>query len=100
MVRITSRSMAAEHNRKAARKVEASAKTLAPVKTGRLKTSIGTKHTIGDRVITSRVGSGVRYAYVNDRRASAHIIRARRARALKFFWEREGRVFVGPLVHH
>ena len=83
----------------AARQVMNRAKVLAPVRTGRLRASIRVE---SRRTATLRskftIGSDVEYAaFVNDG-TRPHIIRPRRAQALRFVIG--GRVVFAKVVHH
>lgn len=83
----------------AARQVMNRAKVLVPVDTGRLRASIRIE---SRRTLTLRsvytIGSDVEYAkYVNDG-TRPHIIRPRRAKALRF--RVGGRIVYASVVHH
>lgn len=69
--------------------------------TGRLKRSI--KKT-GPRVLLNSVkgsvGSRLPYAASVHGGAEPHVIEAKNKPNLRFFWVREGRMFVGPRVNH
>ena len=79
-----------------AARVEASAKTLAPVRKpnennrpgGRLRASIGTRIGGTAHVVTARVGSKVKYAEPAHQGAGPHIIRPRRKQFLSFKWNK------------
>jgi hypothetical protein len=69
--------------------------------TGRLKRSL---KKVGPKVLLNAVkgsvGSRLPFAISVHEGAQAHVIEARNHANLKFFWAREGRVFVGRVVHH
>lgn len=69
--------------------------------TGRLKRSL--KKT-GPKVLLNSVkgtvGSKLSYSLAVHDGAEPHVIEARTKPNLRFFWEREGRMFVGPVVNH
>lgn len=77
-------------------RVEASAKTLAPVRQpnengrlgGRLRSSIGTRIGGTAYVVTARVGSKVKYAEPAHQGAEPHVIRPRRKQFLSFKWNK------------
>lgn len=74
------------------------AQELAPVRSGRLRRSIRSTSRLGFRGWTSRVGSDLDYAeFVHDG-TRPHLIRPRRARALRF--TAGGRVVFARLVRH
>ncbi|MEU4106323.1 HK97 gp10 family phage protein [Streptomyces tanashiensis] len=83
----------------AARQVVARAKVLAPVDTGRLRASIRVERrsTFGLRQRWT-VGSDVEYAPMVNDGTRPHIIRPRRAKALKF--KVGGRTVYAKVVHH
>ncbi|WP_410091266.1 HK97 gp10 family phage protein [Streptomyces sp. adm13(2018)] len=83
----------------AARQVVARAKVLAPVDTGRLRSSIRVERrsTFGLRQRWT-VGSDVEYAPMVNDGTRPHIIRPRRAKALKF--KVGGRTVYAKVVHH
>lgn len=80
--------------KQAGRRTTSRAKYYAPVDTGRLRGSIGefdfkvTRDSVRQKVGTTRVN----YAMAQHEGADARVIRPRRAKALRFFWERTGRV--------
>lgn len=76
------------------------AKRVAPKRTGKLSRSITMKRRVTSKWISITVGSKLQYAATQHEGARRHDIRARRVRLLKFYWEREGRWFVGPVVNH
>lgn len=85
--------------REASRQVVTRAKVLAPVRTGRLRSSIRAEapaiFSVGGRV---KVGSDLEYAgFVNDGTAP-HIIRPQRAQVLRF--NVGGRVVYAKVVNH
>jgi len=78
------------------------AKLLAPFRTGRLKARIGATHAkrTGPWRVQGEAVSRAKYsAYVHDG-TRPHIIRARRAAALHFFWPKVGREVFFRHVHH
>ncbi|MGW8357403.1 HK97 gp10 family phage protein [Streptomyces wedmorensis] len=83
----------------AARQVVARAKILAPVDTGRLRSSIRVERrsTFGLRQRWT-VGSDVEYAPMVNDGTKPHIIRPQRAKALKF--KVGGRTVFAKVVHH
>ena len=83
----------------AARQIVARAKVLAPVDTGRLRASIRVERqsTFGLRQRWT-VGSDVEYAPMVNDGTRPHIIRPRRAKALKFTVG--GRTVYARVVHH
>jgi hypothetical protein len=86
---------------KVCRQVEGGAKRLVQVKTGRLKTSIGTRISSGaSGVVTGRVGSRVRHALVAHEGARPHPIYPSKQKALRFFWERVGTQVIFAKVNH
>lgn len=83
-----------------AKRVQDVAKRIVHRKTGRLQRNIRMKRTITASWVRARVGSDLPYAAAQHDGATAHEIRAKRVRLLKFYWEREGRWFYGPRVNH
>ena len=83
----------------AARQVVARAKVLAPVDTGRLRASIRVERrsTLGLRQRWT-VGSDVEYAPMVNDGTKPHIIRPKRAKALKF--KMGGKTVYAKVVHH
>ena len=85
--------------REASRQVVARAKVLAPVRTGRLRSSIRAEQ---PRIFSLRgsvkVGSDLEYAAMVNDGTRPHIIRPRRARALRFVVG--GRVVYAKFVRH
>src|SRR5688572_28749302 len=83
-----------------AQRVRDIAKRIAPRKTGKLGRSIRMKRRVTASYVQATVGSHLSYAAAQHDGAERHYIRARRVRLLKFFWERVGRWFSGPIVDH
>jgi hypothetical protein len=76
------------------------AKRVAPLRTGRLRRDIRMRRTITAKRVSAWVGSTLPYAASQHDGSKRHDIMARRVRLLKFYWEREGRWFSGPIVNH
>lgn len=85
---------------RACRRVEAEAKRTVRVDTGRLRASIGTKMRVWKWQVRGRVGSRVSYSLVEHNGAKKHRIYPRRAKALRFYWKKVGRVVVLGGVNH
>ena len=66
------------------------AQSLAGRRSGALRNSIRSVLTLGPQGIEARIGSALPYAAVHHQGSRPHIIRARRAASLHFFWERVG----------
>lgn len=84
--------------KRVARLVEARAKVLAPVDTGRLRASIRTTRKLTARGPTYQVSTNVEYAPYVENGTRPHIIRPRRAKALAF--RVGGRLVFAQVVHH
>lgn len=104
-IRLDPRAVQAEVNRLAARdaarvarEVEARAKQLAPVQTGRLRSSIHAEPKFTFRGPTVRVSADVNYATFVENGTAPHLIRPRTAKALKF--KIGGRTVYAKVVHH
>lgn len=104
-IRLDRRAVTAELNRLAsrdvarvAREVEARAKQLAPVDTGRLRSSISARPRVTFRGPTVRVAADVNYATFVENGTKPHVIRPRRAKVLKF--KVGGRTVYARIVHH
>jgi HK97 gp10 family phage protein len=78
------------------------AKEKAPVKTGALKTSIreDADHLRGEMTVEGGVSANKPYAIFVHEGTRPHMIYARRAPALRFFWPRTQRVERFKYVHH
>lgn len=76
------------------------AKHRAPRKTGRLSNSIGSSVRVSRISVRGKVGSRVKYAATVNNGSRPHVIRARRRKALRFHWERLGRVVYFTKVNH
>jgi len=76
------------------------AKYRVPRKTGRAANSIGSSMRITRSSIKGSVGSRVNYMAPLHEGALPHIIRARRKKALAFYWEFAGRRMIRKSVHH
>lgn len=83
-----------------AQRVRDVAKRLAPRRSGELRRSIRMKRRVTARYVRATVGSNLHYAAPQHDGSERHTIAARRVPLLKFYWEREGRWFVGPRVNH
>ena len=81
-----------------ARQVEARAKQLAPVDTGRLRASITVRPSVSLRGPTVRVQADAAYATFVENGTRPHEIRPRRRRALKF--KVGGRTVFARVVQH
>ena len=69
-------------------------------RTGKLQSGTRTRQQkLGRRRVVT-FSNAVRYAHPIDLGARPHVIRARRARALRFFWPRVGRVVSFRSVNH
>lgn len=97
--------MTAELNRLAsrdvarvAREVEALAKQLAPVDTGRLRASIHSQPRVTFRGPTVTVTADVNYATYVENGTKPHLIRPRRRQVLKF--KVGGKTVYAKVVHH
>lgn len=90
--------IAARDAARVAREVEARAKQLAPVNTGRLRGSIQAQPKFTFRGPTVRVSADVNYATFVENGTAPHVIRPRNAKALKF--KIGGRVVFARVVHH
>lgn len=90
--------LAARDAARVAREVEARAKQLAPVDTGRLRGSIQAQPRFTFRGPTVRVSADVNYATFVENGTAPHVIRPRNAKALKF--KIGGRVVFARVVHH
>ena len=66
------------------------AQSLAGRRSGALRNSIRSILTLGPQGIEAHIGSALPYAAVHHEGSRPHIIRARRAASLHFFWERVG----------
>lgn len=104
-IRLDQRAVRAELNRfasrdvaRVAREVEARAKQLAPVDTGRLRASISAQPRVTFRGPTVRVTADVNYATFVENGTRPHVIRPRRAQVLKF--KVGGRTVYAKVVHH
>jgi len=84
------------------RQVVTTAQSLAPVRTARLKTAIRADavHRSGPWKIDGGVSVDVPYAAAVHEGARPHIIRARRAPVLSFFWPKVGRQVFFKSVNH
>jgi len=67
---------------------------------GALRESVTIQAITNRRADISVGGPDAPYARAVEFGASPHPIRARRARRLRFFWQKKGRMFVGPMVNH
>lgn len=76
------------------------AKERVPRKRGRLANSIGSSLSVEATKVRGRVGSRVRYAATVNDGSVAHRIRARRKKALRFYWEAAGRTVIRKSVWH
>jgi hypothetical protein len=74
------------------------AKILTPVDTGNLRASLTQVVTITGSEVVGRVGTNVNYAIFVHEGTRPHIIRAKHAGALRFFWPKVGVVTVVPKV--
>jgi len=85
-----------------AREIRHEAKFTAPVRTGRLQQSIKASRAdlIAPGHYRAEVSANTRYARYVHEGTRPHIIRARRAPALRFYWPRVGRVVFFKSVHH
>lgn len=84
--------------KRVARLIEARAKVLAPVDTGRLRNSIKTTRKLTARGPTYQVGTNVEYAPYVENGTRPHVIRPRRAQVLRF--KVNGRTVYAKVVHH
>jgi hypothetical protein len=80
------------------KQMELRAKHQVGVRTGALKRSIHTRHTIGPRGHTYWIGSELKYALLHHEGSRPHIITPSRAPELVFM--RRGRVVHTKVVHH
>lgn len=76
------------------------AKYRAPRRTGLMANSIGSSMRVSSFSIRGKVGTRVKYAAVQNDGSRPHVIRARRKKALRFYWERVGRTVVFREVSH
>lgn len=84
------------------REIVAEAKRLVPVRTGRLRDSIHANYPrqMGRWVLEARVTASAPYAKFVHEGTRPHIIRAKRAQALRFYWPVAGRVVFFKSVNH
>jgi len=97
-VRVTVSRLASRDVARVAREVEARAKQLAPVDTGRLRSSITVRPSLSLRGPSVRVSADVSYATYVENGTRPHEIRPRRRKALKF--KVGGRTVFATVVHH
>ncbi len=76
------------------------AKFRVPRKTGRLANSIGSSIRESPNRVKGEAGTRVKYGLVVHDGAKAHTIKPRRAKALRFYWERVGGVVILKSVRH
>lgn len=94
----STKGMVADHLRKVSKRLVRLAKAQVGVDTGMLKRSINYSIVKRGKGITAVVGSQNRIAYLHHEGTSAHIIRPRRAKTLRFAYR--GRIVYTKLVHH
>lgn len=82
------------------RRTENLSKARAPRDTGRMANSIGSSVSVSANRVKGQVGTRVKYALAQHEGASAHTIRPRRAKALRFYWPRAGKVVLFVRVRH
>lgn len=104
-IRLDRRAVTAEINRfasrdvaRVAREVEARAKALSPVDTGRLRASIQARPRVTFRGPTVRVVADVNYAPFVENDTRPHIIRPKKGKYLRF--KVGGHVVYAKIVHH
>lgn len=87
---------------KVARDIRDEAKRIVPVRTGRLRESIRASRVkvSGPFRVEAHVSANRRYARFVHEGTRPHIILARRARALRFYWPRVGKVVFFKSVNH
>jgi hypothetical protein len=90
--------LAARDAARVAREVEARAKQLAQVQTGRLRSSIHAEPKFTFRGPTVRVSADVNYATFVENGTKPHVIRPRNKKALKF--KMGGRTVFAAVVNH
>lgn len=90
------------HMRAYTRRLEDAAKREVPVDTGRLRESIHAQRvrTVGRFHLESRVTASAPYARFVHEGTRPHIIRARNAKALHFYWPKVGREVFFKSVSH
>lgn len=76
------------------------AKRIAPKRTGGLSRSIRMKRRVTATWVSAVVGSKLRYAASQHDGSKRHDIVARRAKLLRFYWEKVGRNVAFPRVDH
>lgn len=99
-IRLTAQARGKELVIPTAERVRDVAKRIAPNKTGKLRRSIRMQRKITAAYVRADVGSKLVYAAAQHEGAKAHTFKARRVRLLRFYWEREAIMFVGPKVRH
>lgn len=81
-------------------RIYAMAVATSPIKTGRLKGSHDPPRFTWGHSPSFRIAATAPYAFYVHQGTAPHLIVAKRAPYLQFFWERRNVVFRGPLVHH
>lgn len=86
--------------RKVTRRVESGARRKVNVSSGRTKASIYRTVRTTPYTVTGKVGAESPWVLIEHDGAKPHIIRPRKARALRFYWKRVGSVVTFARVNH